>query len=226
MSILANHGMIGNANQVRYINSGAAVAVASGTTLNVPLPPIMPIGGVMLLQLAIGALTPQITGDPTGWGTLFNDTDASFIRQYVLRHYINGSESGDVPIVFGSAISNVAIAQIHVFVNEKTTLPFDESGGLVIGNQTYSPASITTTKPHSLAVSFVYLPGNFVLGPYTGNTGGKWASNANSSTTLGSDATIQLQTAELPAPGTISGGSYAAGVGGLSLTRSFSIMTP
>lgn len=226
MSILANHGMIGNANQVRYISSGAAAFVGSGTTLNVPLPTIRPLGGIMILQLAIGALTPQITGDPAGWGTLFNDTDASFIRQYALFHYINGSESGDVPIVFGSAITNVAIAQIHVFMNQKNSLPFNESGGLVVGNQTYSPASITTTKPHSLAVSFVYLPGNFALGAYTGNTGGKWASNVVSATTTGSDATIQLQTAELPAPGTISGGSYAAGVGGLSLTRSFSIMTP
>lgn len=224
MTVLANHGLISGADKVTYIKTGSAVVIGTGTSMLIPYESDLPVNGVLIIQLAIGALTPQISADPSGWATIYNDTASSSIRQYIIRRFINGTESGDVTINFGSSISNVAIAQMHVFANQVHTPPISESGGLTVDDLNYTHSDITTTVPFSMAASFVYIPGNVTVGAYTGATGGTWVQRASASTTTGSDATIQLQTADMPVPGTISGGSYNAGVGGLSMNRSFGII--
>lgn len=224
MSLLSNHGLIDSGPQVQFVSSGSAVVVTGGaTTINVPYPTDLPSGGIMILQIAIGELVAAPT-TPTGWSLLYLDTDGTFVRHFLYFKYIVGDETGNLAVTT-TAVSNVAIARIYTFKSVANPPPIEESGGFIEGTLTYGPASITSTAPRALAVSFVYLPASYVTGAYTGQTGGTWAENATATTTTGSDATIQLQSALLPNPGTISGGSYAADTGGLSLTRSFALIS-
>lgn len=69
--------------------------------------------------------------------------------------------------------------------------------------------TITTTTPSRRAVFLLAYADNPGMNPLSGETGGNWleaVTDHNSGT--GGDADIQIQTANLPTAGTISGGSY------------------
>lgn len=223
MSLLANHGLIEDIGlQVQLVSSGAAVAVGAGSvSMDLPYPAIT--FGLLLARIAVRETGPTPAA-PLGWTLLYADTDGSFIKHYIFFKYSTG-DVGNITFGWGVACGNVIMGQIHTIQNSMLTTPFDESGGLIIGSLTYGPASITSTRRRSLAVSFAMLPGPgvYATGAYTGNVGGTWVERTTANSLLGSDVTIQLQTAILPIAGTISGGSFAADTGGLSLTRSFCI---
>lgn len=208
---------------VQFVQAGTKVNVSTGTTMDVPVVGTPVSGNLLMIQIGIGSLTPTIPTAPSGWTKLFEDTDGTFIQQYIYYKYSNGTETGNITFTFSTTVSNFAIGIMYEFVNMKSSAPFNESGGLIIGTLNYGPASITSTIANSLALSFVFLPGLNTTGAYTGNSGGTWIEKSSVNTTLGSDGVLQLQSADLPKAGTISGGSFNSATGGLSLTRSFSL---
>lgn len=228
MSLLANHGLIDSLDfGVQFVDAGAADAVGVGaTSINLPYAANMN-GNIMIVHIAINDLTTTPT-TPTGFTPMFADTDGSFVKMYTYFKYITGAESGSLPITL-SSVNGVVIGRLYVFKNVRNPPPINESGGLAIVSYTYSPSSITSTVSRSLAVSFAYLPNSdpgtagYTTGAYTGNTGGTWVERASAKTSVHNGAIITMQTAALPIVGTISGGSYATDVGGLALTRSFSL---
>lgn len=220
MSLLGNHGLIDDIGlQVNFVSVGAVAVVGPSASINVPYPAIT--FGLQILQISV-AETAASPGTPSGWTLLFADTDGSFIKHYLFFKYSTG-DTGSLNVAFSPSVGSVSMGRIHTFQNSILSPPISESGGLVVGSLTYGPASITSTRRRSLAVSFVFLPAQYSTGSYTGNTGGTWVEAATANTATGIGSTIQLQVAVLPIPGTISGGSYAADTGGLSLTRSFCI---
>jgi hypothetical protein len=89
-------------------------------------------------------------------------------------------------------------------------------------NTTPGDAAVVTSGGRELALAFVLLQGQQSIGNFTGETGGDWAEVAEYSHTTGTGCTMQLQTAEMLAPGTIDGGTMTItsapwGVLGLAL---------
>jgi hypothetical protein len=71
-------------------------------------------------------------------------------------------------------------------------------------------AGVQTNDVDRLACNFVGADDDVTIGPFTGMTGGTWAETvAEFSSATGTDAMIQLQTADMAAAGTIDGGTVA-----------------
>jgi hypothetical protein len=138
-------------------------------------------------------LVGRVTADGTCSGSLVVTGTGAVARAY---------EFGDVAA--GPLSSDVWEANGEVGYTTSTTI---------------ADRGITSLGSNRLAVNFVHVRATNPLGPFTGETGGDWVEVAeyNSST-----MTLQVQIAELPAPGTIDGGTITIpsaywGVSGFAL---------
>lgn len=92
-------------------------------------------------------------------------------------------------------------------------------------------APVKTTVADGLALNFVSVNANQAVSAFTGMTGGTWAEVVAEYVAGGTVATMQLQSASMPSPATIDGGSLtitsaAWGVLGLSLIPSTALQVP
>lgn len=86
---------------------------------------------------------------------------------------------------------------------------------------------VTTNDTDRLALNFIALESSQAVGVFTGQSGGTWTEAvAEYATTDGSDATLQLQMAEMPSAGTIDGGSTTITSTGFGLISTALIPAP
>jgi len=138
---------------------------------------------------------------------LYGPDSTGYGRQWIYYKFATGTESGTITVTISG--SSCKIARMYAFRNVALS-SFTEGGGFRSGyGDTISAQSVATVGPDRLAVSFVFVNDDNAVGSFTGESGGDWTETvAEFTTTAGYDGCVQLQTAQMPSAGTISGGSY------------------
>lgn len=211
--------------QSTFVNAGAGNAVASGSGANLLLSfPTSIVGGnILIMQVATrqGSVT---INTPSGWTQIAQDLGGSTYHTLFYK-IATGSESGSVTVSFALDSFNVAIGRIYQFTNTDNNAIYEASALGSTTSTTFSPPSITTSRPGGLALLFTMLIDAVSVAAVTGNSGGTWVEAvAEFSTTIGSDATIQLQYAALTNAGTISGGSASDGGASGQICRGLALL--
>ncbi len=191
--------------RVYFVNAGGG----SGTTGN-PTPSYpsgLRAGDLILLQVTVRDTT-NTPSTPSGFKLLFGPDSTGTGRQWIYYKFSDGTESGTLTITIVG--SSCKMARMYAFRNVAPE-NFIEGGGFTSGTGlTISAPSVTTYGIGRLALAFVFVNDDNAVGDFTGETGGNWQEAIPEfTTTAGDDGTIQLQTAIMVSPGTISGGSYA-----------------
>lgn len=195
--------------QVEFVNAAAAVDSGSGTTSvinGVGYPANMVPGNLLLLVCTNRA--PTVAFIPSGWTSLFSDTDTDRYLGIFYR-FVTGTESGTFQVAYEAASSNVKIARVYQYKNVRS-VSFTESGGKTASLTTATHADLTATDPLSLAVSHTMSYSAAAQGTFSGATGGTWSEPvADYVTSTQNGSSLGTQIATLANPGTISGGSMA-----------------
>lgn len=191
--------------QVTFVSAGTGSA---GTTSN-PTPTYptgLQVNDLILLQVTVRDTT-NTPVTPANFTLLFGPDSTGTGRQWIYYKFSDGTESGTITITIGG--SACKIARMYAFRNVALS-NFVEGANYTTGTSAtiYAP-SVTTTTPSALAVAFVFINYNNQVGSFTGETGGDWIEAvAEYRTGVGGRGCIQLQTAVMSNPRTISGGSY------------------
>jgi hypothetical protein len=214
---------VGDAGGVPYcIAAGAGV---SGTgTLAVPQV-AAPAGTYARLQVLVRAGSGQTPDTPSGWSLEAgpHTSTSSTARQWVFREDTarTGSESGDLSVTFAAG-SAQKTARMYAFANDSGAAVEDVDVTLSTTATVTMPA-VTAAGIRRLAVAFVGADDDNAIAAGTGATGGTWtepvAEYLGGTTTM-----VQLQTAALPAGGTISGGSAVMANDDETIVTSFAIV--
>lgn len=222
---LSGFGGASSSSPPTWVDAGTAVSSTVAAGFNVGCPASVTSDNLLVFHITIidndsgvGSLPTMST--PSGWtlvGGPYSFDANSIGNNYVFYKVANGTEGGTN--VSTGAIANFsnavrrALARIYQFTGNATSSPIE---GANVSNDasgtTVSDASVTTLGENRLCVQFVARANDGTMGNFTGETGGNWVeATAESTTTDGNDAGIQLQTATLTAAGTINGGSFTAG---------------
>lgn len=104
---------------------------------------------------------------------------------------------------------NVSTGTTLATVIENDTQQYSFAVG---SSATINDRAVVTNGPDRLALQLVSVADPNAVDAFTGMTGGTWSEAvAEFTSTTGTDATIQLQTAAMASAGTIDGGSYTMG---------------
>jgi hypothetical protein len=205
-----------------FVAAGSGAPGLGAGTIQPAYPPTAPGDALFLHACQFLEVTPVPA--PAGWTELFADTVGAFKQYVFLRDArANGSESGSVSV---SVDCNASAAIIYGIRNVEPGAP--ESPDIIAGaGGVCGGPAITTADVDRLALGF-YSTAEFAAGEASANVGsigGTWAEVSEYRDAVVSQLAIQLQTADMPLAGTISGGvspMNSLGVG--SVCRGFALV--
>jgi hypothetical protein len=195
---------------VRYVNSTAGV---TSSLINAVLLPTYPAGlvtGDLLIAHVTSASGALVVTPPVGWSTLVDNHTSS--NGYLFYKISDSTETGTAAFTWvgGSGVNK--IARMYQFRYSLTSSFSEDPKNIITAGTTTTAPTLTSTGRRSLAVSFVNVYNNTAISSFTGATNGTWA-EAVAEYVL-TNVGIQLQTAILPTPTTISGGTMTTGSNG------------
>ena len=208
------------------VQAGTGLALTTGTgTVSVTG---ALAGNLLLLDIVERGLTGDFSGPSNGVNINRLDGSSGFLTGYISNHGIgspstsqrfvyagraaaNGTCSVDLTV---GASGNDLFARIYEISGASTGTTtgtvFEASAVEANTTTTIVDSSVTTLGADRLAVQFVALESNQALGDFTGETGGDWTEAfAEFASSTGVTATLQIQTANMTAAGTIDGGTIS-----------------
>jgi hypothetical protein len=202
-----------------YIGAGAGDELSASltTALDCPYPGSLLSGDLIILQVAARGSQADIASI-SGFTRLYpaSGQDAYLnANQTLWYRFSNGTETGNVSINL-TAAANAGACRMYSFRGVVTS-SFTEAASVVnlpAGASVTAP-TVATTGQGRTAVVFSVLDDQTGMGTFSGETGGDWTEpTAEYFTGIGSNLSIQLQTATMQSGGTISGGTAVFGDGG------------
>lgn len=177
-------------------------------------------------EVAIMHITRRSTtgtvNTPSGWSLIMGPNSSGTHRSYVFGRICNGTEGGTNVTLTISNDSTVRTARIYYFSGAQNIAAlYWEGTATTTGTAaTISAASVVSAARNRLAISLTSIANDNAVADFAGETGGNWTETlAQFTTTVGSDACLQLQTAGLTSATTLSGGTMINNTGtGLSGT--------
>ena len=190
--------------QVTFVSAGQG----SGTTGN-PKPKYpsgIQSGDLILLQVTVQDTTTTPT-TPAGFTALYSADSTGTGRQWIYYKFATGSESGSLTVTISGSVTKMA--RMYAFSNVSLS-NFVEGASFGFGTGSMVNAqSVSTAGDFRLAVSFIFVSDNNVVGSFVGESGGDWIEAVSEyKTSSGSDGCMQLQIATLASVDTITGGSF------------------
>jgi len=159
-------------------------------------------GDLIILQVTVRDYT-NIPATPARFTFLCFELAVSGI-QYIYYKFSDGTESGTLTITIGG--NTCHMGRMYAFRNAVSTEAISSVSGQ---GATIWSQPVTTSGKNELAVCLVYVCDDNDVGSFTGETGGDWTETVPEfKTTAGLDGCIQIQTASMPSPGTLTQGSY------------------
>lgn len=230
-----------------FVDAGAGVTI-TGTSASVTH--TASVGNFLILQVLVdtSAGFPYISGgsgfeDIAGTDGTMDLVGGTGIQVGAgdngsMRNWVGRATNASVSItVDTNASTNDMFCRIYQFsgasIDTVVANVIESTASQAQGTSTtIGDADPTTTGTNELAVNLVGVTDPNAVGAFTGMSGGTWAEAvAEYASVSGTQATIQLQTASMASPGTISGGTFVMsgsapwGVQGLAI-KSPSESTP
>jgi hypothetical protein len=188
---------------VAFATAGAGAATTSAS-VSVPYPTGISSGDTLVLHVLTRAGTAIAT--PSGWTLITSGVPGDGIGLHAaFLTTAAGTESGSVSVT----TTDSGVAGVYGRMYRFTGATGSEGAGQENGSSaTVSDRTVTTSGADRLAVNLVAIEDNVAVAAFTGMTGGTWAEAVSEYiTTIGNDATLQLQTAQIASAGTINGGT-------------------
>lgn len=209
-----------------YVNSGAADNRSNpGVDLTPGLPASLVSGNLLLAEVLIGGAGRSVA-TPTGW-TLINDVQHSGddLGLWLFGRISDGTETA-VAFDWNSTGNRDGVAVVHQYTGNVTTSvaaaieAYSETEG---SDTSIEIPSITAGGNERLAVAMLGCRIEATFGDPSGETGGTWAIDAQTSYATG-DLSIAALSAALATGGTISGGVSTATGTNIWLAQGFAIV--
>ncbi len=192
---------------VAFATAGTGAETTSGT-VSVPYPTGIVGGHALVVHVLTHTGTSIAT--PSGWTLLASGACGSGSGFHAAFFKIaDGTESGTLSVVASGGGTNGTFGRMYRFTGAAST----EGAGQESGNSTtVADRTVTTTGADRLAVNLVAIRNDIAQAEFTGMSGGTWAEAVGEFlSTVGGDATLQIQTATIASAGTINGGSSSGG---------------
>lgn len=209
-----------------YGSSGALYASASLPATHVPNYPATVAAGDLCLAVGWGKTSAPLTEAATvalsatatsaGWAAVtaqIQSGDGSCALLVAWR-IADGDEGGTAMeggfVMDGAATADLALAIIHRFTaaDDFAADPIEDEATSEATSATYSAPTITPGDVNRLGVAIAaFNDDGENATAFTGASGGVWVQRSDAPSSLGSDGTLNLQTADLSAGDAISGGS-------------------
>lgn len=204
--------------------SGTGAATLT-TTLAVPYPASVGTGHLLLMHILVRDVTSGAPTTPGSWSLLHSDAFSSF-DQYTYSLIAAGGETGNLDVTVITDGAGGVFGRMYRFTGDDVDWQFEDPDVL---SGTTSPVlmpDVTTTAANRLCISLTAVSDNNIADSATGETGGDWIEAvAEFADATGLDGMLVLQTADMAAAGTISGGSYGIGANDPWVNRAFAIFT-
>jgi hypothetical protein len=188
---------------VAFATAGAGAGTTS-STVNVPYPTGIGAGDTLVAHVLTKIGTAIAT--PSGWTLISSGVpgDGSGFHAAFLKA-ATGSESGSLSVSTTDSEFIGVFGRMYRFTGANAS----EGAGQESGeDSTVADRTVTTSGADRLAVNLLAIEDNVTVAAFTGMTGGTWAEAVGAyETTTGGDATLQIQTADMAAAGTINGGT-------------------
>ena len=199
---------------ITYKSQGAGVSTeTSGAALS-PLCPATVDAGDILIAHTYWEGTASAPNTPSGWTLLDGPRviESTIGRHWIFGKIADGTEDG-AAVAFGSpAVTTMRAARVYSFAGRVSGSITDLCLGFAATSHATDPQmpSVTTTVAGALAVACVAQNDNNTAAAATGESGGDWIEAvAEYVAALTPGLMLQIQTADMATPGTISGGSVA-----------------
>lgn len=220
----------GAAAMPSYIASGtpATSVAASPGDISVPYSASIAAGDFLLAHIVSRSGAGTLDTVPAGWTLLPTspaqpDAQSSTIQQWLYYKFATGSETGSETWSVNNA--SLFMGWQHTFRGVDATMI--ESGGKsgAISN-TISHTNVVTSGPNRLALLLGCISNDVAVATMSGETGGDWTEPTGEYTTAtGNDGALFMMIAEMPAAGTLTGGTITlASALDAWLTRSFALL--
>jgi len=221
-----------------YVTASTGSTDPSGSWTHTAAAPTA-AGNVLIVQLeqdgdSTGSAGPSITSVTNAESLDGTDNTLTYVGAFAMgstvtpvayQHIWIGRALNTSAMVITGA-NGIGANDLYVRVYEFTNVSAGTTLATVIENSTagattngagataaISDTAVVTLGPDRLALNFVAVDDDNVLGSFTGESGGNWAEAvAYYADSGGSDACIQLQTAAMTSAGTVDGGSYTMSV--------------
>lgn len=194
----------------------------TGTTLTIPYANLSgpdPLSGDCMFLFVMYHRSGEAWTVPTGFAYVLPPIDVnSNIRVGLMWKRADGTEGGDSVDVAGLTNNTASDGAFGLLIGytdvHQTATPWESpSSQTGIATTTITDAAVTALAPIRLALNFIFQSNdNGTFNDFTGETGGNgWPSGGGGITpitsTTGADATVVVQSAQMPTSGTIDGGS-------------------
>ena len=200
---------------ITYKSQGAGAAV---NTTNAALSPLCPAtvdaGDILIAHVAQFGVTAT-PATPSGWTLLDGPRNLGTApdgRHWIFGKIAAGTEDGTA-VAFGTGgAAQKRWARVYSFAGYVSGTIADCVTGFAFTAHATDPQmpSVTTTKAGSRAVACVAQTDDNAIASATGESGGDWIEAvAEFTSTVGAGVMMQIQTAAMASPGTISGGTAA-----------------
>lgn len=191
------------------------IAAGTGSNATSPTPAYgTNASGDLFIMQAVAIGSGSTFTRPAGWSLIAGSPAIGNYRQYAWSRDARstGSESGTVSVTGNSTTNGQAVIYT---IRTVATNSFSEAAGVSSGTGlTLSVPSITTLGAHRMVVLFCFSDAGINgMSAATGETGGTYV-EATPEFTSGVGPGSQLQTADMPSAGTISGGTVTYTSGG------------
>lgn len=212
-----------------YVASGTA-GTGAGPGVSPEYPAGLAEGDLILLQVYVRNQTVAPT-TPAGFGSIEDGPDTqgnSSHYWYVQDTRAEGGETGTVTVA--DVAGNSIIAVLHGFRNVDPPVGFIENkstNGSGSNDDTIEAPSVTSTGPERLAVAIGGCSEDVTgIAAFSGESGGTWVLRHEVGSSVGSNARVWLQTADLASAGTVSGGSMTISSGENWCQHGFALIGP
>ena len=202
-----------------FVDAGAGSASGSGTSLAVNYPATVNANDFLVVHVYTTNSSSITT--PSGW-TSIASASSGFQLWHAYYKLAAGTEGGGTLTVSFSFQNTGAFARIYRFTGGGIE---GAAGVATASSTTIADQGVTTSGNGRLAVNLVALAGSRTIGNFTGMTGGTWAEAvAEYTSTVGNDATLQVQTASIATATTINGGTTSISPSALYSVLGFAIV--
>lgn len=181
-------------------------------TLRPTYPATVDPGDLALLLIFNRNSTTLVPGPGGDWVSQAS-WDAGNRKSWLYARITDGTEDGATVTTGSMASTDARGARIYTLSSAQNTLDGTTANQSGLSTSVLGPAALTTALPNSLAVGFAHISvGTVTTSDWTGETGGNWTEAVAEYISTTPGLIMQLQTAQMVTPGTISGGSFTIGV--------------